>query len=96
MTEQLKGTRRGKQPDSTPFPDASEWERVGQTLRTIRELRGFGPAEFAQEIGISRGHLVAIELGRRKLTNVNLARAAQVLRVEQKAIMLPHLAEVAS
>ena len=37
---------------STPFVE-SDWERVGETLRTLRELRGFEPDEFASAIGIS-------------------------------------------
>lgn len=62
-------------------------ERVGATLKTIRELRGFKPDEFASEIGISRSHLMNIEAGRKKLSEVLLARAANVLQVPQIAIM---------
>ncbi len=69
---------------SRPNP---EWVRVGTTLRTIRELRGFKPDPFASAIGISRPYLANIEAGRKKLTNVLLARAAAELQVEQIAIM---------
>lgn len=62
-------------------------ERVGATLRTMRELRGFKPDEFASEIGISRSHLTNIEQGRKKLSNVLLARSAEVLQVSQISIM---------
>lgn len=71
---------------STPFVE-SDWERVGETLRTLRELRGFKPDEFASAIGISRPYLANIEAGRKKLTNILLAKAANELRVEQIAIM---------
>lgn len=64
-----------------------EWVRVGATLRTLRELRGFKPDPFANEIGISRSYLANIEAGRKKLTNVLLARASTALQVEQIAIM---------
>lgn len=64
-----------------------EWVRIGTTLRTIRELRGFKPDPFASSIGISRPYLANIEVGRKKLTNVLLARAAAQLQVEQIAIM---------
>lgn len=64
-----------------------EWVRIGTTLRTIRELRGFKPDPFASSIGISRPYLANIEAGRKKLTNVLLARAAAQLQVEQIAIM---------
>lgn len=66
-----------------------EWARIGATLRTIRELRGFKPDPFASEIGISRPYLANIEAGRKKLTDVLLARAAKALAVEQIAIMRP-------
>lgn len=66
-----------------------EWVRVGTTLRTIRELRGFKPDEFASAIDISRPYLANIEAGRKKLTDVLLARAAAKLQVDQIAIMYP-------
>lgn len=73
---------------STPFEE-DEWERVGATLRAFRELRGFNPDEFAKKVGISRPYLVNIEAGRKKLTNILLARVADALRVPQVAIMFP-------
>lgn len=66
-----------------------EWVRVGATLREMREMRGFKPDPFASSIGISRPYLANIEAGRKKLTNVLLARAAAALNVPQIAIMLP-------
>lgn len=76
----------GKGEGRSPFLE-SDWERVGETLRTMRELRGFKPDEFASAIGISRPYLANIEAGRKKLTNILLARAAVLLKVEQIAIM---------
>lgn len=73
-----------------------EWVRVGATLRTIRELRGYKPDPFASTIGISRPYLANIEAGRKKLTNVLLARAAVALDVQQIAIMRPAKEEVAA
>lgn len=69
--------------------DPIDNERVGATLRTLRELRGFKPDDFASEIGISRPYLANIEAGRKKLSDVHLARAAEVLNVKQIAIMRP-------
>lgn len=66
-----------------------EWVRVGATLRTIRELRGYTPDRFASSIDISRPYLANIEAGRKKLTDIILARAAEALNVAQIAIMLP-------
>ena len=59
------------------------------TLKSLRELRGFKPGEFADAVGISRPYLVNIEAGRKKLTNVLLARMADTLAVPQIAIMRP-------
>ena len=66
-----------------------EDRRVGATLRHFRELRGYKSDQFAEMLGISRPYLANIEAGRRALSNVLLARAAELLRVEQVAIMLP-------
>ncbi|UXE05013.1 Cro protein [Gordonia phage Lton] len=70
-----------------------ERERVGVTLRTLRELRGYKPDEFANAIGISRPYLANIEAGRKNLTNVLLARAAKALDVPQIAIRRPDVEE---
>lgn len=78
--------RQGKQPTSSPIPKEDQ-VRVGATIRTMREMRGFKPDEFANEVGISRPYLVNIEAGRKKLTNINLARVADALRVPQISIM---------
>lgn len=75
-------------PKKAEMPDP-EWARVGATLRILRETRGFKPDPFASSIGISRPYLANIEAGRKKLTNVLLARAAAALDVPQIAIMLP-------
>lgn len=77
MPKELTGTSR------------AEDRRIGATLRHFRELRGYKPEQFAQQIGISRPYLANIEAGRRALSNVLLSRAAEALRVEQVAIMLP-------
>ena len=65
----------------------SEAQRVGATLRTIREIRGFTVDELAREIGISRPYLANIEAGRKPLSDILLARAATALKVRQLAIM---------
>lgn len=77
MPQELTGTSR------------AEDRRIGATLRHFRELRGYKPEQFADLLGISRPYLANIEAGRRTLSNVLLARAAEHLRVEQVAIMLP-------
>ena len=67
--------------------ELAERERIGATIKTYRELRGFTPDEFANEVGISRPYLANIEAGRKPLTEILLARAAKVLDVRQVAIV---------
>lgn len=76
-------------------------ERIGATLRMARELRGLKVDELATRMGISRAYLANIEAGRKRLSNVLLARAAAELKVKQIAIARAEtdpalLAEVAS
>lgn len=75
---------------------AADHQRVGATLRTLRELRGFTVDELATEMGISRPYLAHIEAGRKSLSEVLLARAAQALRVRQLAIMRSDVDETAA
>jgi len=65
--------------------------RVGATLRTLRNMRGWELGDFATKVGISYSYLSNIEAGRKPLTDKLLARAAQVLEVEQIAIRQPNL-----
>jgi transcriptional regulator with XRE-family HTH domain len=61
--------------------------RIGETLRTIRETKGFKLGEFASELDISYAYLSNIEAGRKRLTPQLLAKAATVLGVRQVAIV---------
>lgn len=70
-------------------PSPPEQVRIGATLRTIRETRGFKLGEFAEELGISYAYLSNIEAGRKRLTPQLLAKAARALDVRQVAIVRP-------
>ncbi len=61
--------------------------RVGETLRTIREIKGFRLGEFAQELDVSYSYWSNIEAGRKRLTPQLLAKAARLLEVRQVAIV---------
>lgn len=65
------------------------WERVGETVRTFREIRGLKPDELANLVGISRPYLANIEAGRKRLTPVLLAKVASALHVSQHSILTP-------
>lgn len=74
-------------PKTGPKKAQEEWARVGATLREFRQMRGLGVNDAANLIPISRGHLANIELGRRPLTPVLLARFAAVYNVPQYSIL---------
>ncbi len=63
------------------------WIRVGQTIRTLRELRGMKPDQLAAAALISRPYMSNIEAGRKPLNDVLLARFADALHVDQIAIL---------
>lgn len=67
--------------------DRAERRRIGATIRTVRQMRGFKPDEFASEIGVSRPYLANIEAGRKPVTEVLLARMSDALMVEQIALI---------
>lgn len=72
-------------PRTTPLD--AEQERIGSTLRTLRELRGHKVGEFAQALGVSYSYLSNIEAGRKRLTPQLLAKAAFLLDVPQGAVI---------
>jgi transcriptional regulator with XRE-family HTH domain len=76
-------------PKTITEAELKERVRVGATLRRIRTLRGWKPDEFANKIGISRSYLANIEAGRKPLTDIHLARCAQVLDCDQIDIKHP-------
>lgn len=67
--------------------EKAERERIGATIRTYREMRGYRPDEFATEILISRPYLANIEAGRKPLTEVLLSRISGALDVRPIAIV---------
>jgi transcriptional regulator with XRE-family HTH domain len=67
----------------------TEQARVGATLKTLRTTRGWRLTEFAEALGVSHSYLANIEAGRKPLTDVLLARAADQLGVPQMAIKNP-------
>lgn len=71
--------------------EAAEAQRVGETVRALREARGITLDQLAAACDISRPHLSNIEAGRRHLTPVLAARIAAALDVRQAAIVRPDL-----
>lgn len=63
-----------------------EQERVGHTLRTIRERYGYTQETFGTELGISRSYISLIESGHKRLNDRLLARCADLLEITPLAI----------
>lgn len=63
-----------------------EKERVGTTLRTIRERYGYTQEAFGTELGISRSYISLIESGHKRLNDRLLARCADLLEITPLAI----------
>jgi transcriptional regulator with XRE-family HTH domain len=76
-------------PKTLTAVEQAERQRVGATLRTLRETRGWKLGDFATQLDISYAYLSNIEAGRKPLTDILLARAARLLGVEQIAIKHP-------
>lgn len=72
--------------------EKAERERVGATLRTLREKEGWKLGDFATQLDISYAYLSNIEAGRKRLPDHLLARAARLLGCKPIAIRHPDVA----
>lgn len=66
---------------------AEERQRIGATVKALREARGATPDQLANYVGISRPLLANIEAGRRRLNYRHLPKIAEYLGVPPIAIM---------
>lgn len=64
-----------------------EWQRVGATLRQMRELRGVKAAELANAVGVSGPYLCNIEAGRKPLTPPLAVKVAEALMVRPMSLL---------
>lgn len=74
-------------PKTLQAAETVERNRIGATLRQLREIRGYKPDELASKVGISRPYLANIEAGRKPLTQILLAKIAAELNVRPSAIV---------
>ncbi len=65
----------------------SETERIGATIRALREGRGITVDELALLCGRSRPHLANIEAGRKRATPQLLRAVADALKVPLLALI---------
>ena len=66
---------------------ATDWQRVGATIRTMREMRGMTQDQLANSALISRAFLANIEAGRKRPSMKAVARIAAALHVPQISII---------
>jgi len=68
-------------------PEGELQQRVGRNLRAYREARGLSQEAFADELGVHRTYMGAIERGERNLTLRSLERIADCLRMDPMELM---------
>ena len=70
-------------------PKDPEKERIGHTIRTIRERHGYSQERFGTDLGISRSYISLIESGHKKLPDHLLYKCAKLLDITPLAIKRP-------
>ena len=64
------------------MPEGELQRRVGRNLRAYRDARGLSQEAFADELGVHRTYMGAIESGERNLTLRSLERIADCLGLD--------------
>lgn len=62
-------------------------QRVGATVKALREAHGWALGKFAVAVGLTHGHLANIEAGRKRLTPERARLIADTLKVPLAAII---------
>lgn len=71
----------------------AELQRVGATIRQMREMRGMTQEQLSNASMLSRAYVANVEAGRKKASQKAVARIADALRVPQISIIVPELDE---
>lgn len=79
----MEQERKGKSPKDP------EKERIGHTIRVIRERHGYSQERFGTDLGISRSYISLIESGHKKLPDRLLYKCAELLDITPLAIKRP-------
>lgn len=76
-------------PSKQRFRD-QQLKALGQTIRTVREARGFSQEDFAAHVGLARTYYGEVERGERNIAALNLIKIALSLDIEV-GILFPSL-----
>jgi len=68
-------------------PEGELQRRVGRNLRAYRDARGLSQEAFADELGVHRTYMGAVERGERNLTLRSLERIADCLGLDPLDLM---------
>lgn len=60
---------------------------VGEMIHAIRKIKGLTQEDLAREVGLSRGQVANIEVGRSDMPLRTLARFAEALGVQMKELI---------
>ena len=60
---------------------------LGRTIRELRKRRGFSQESFADEVGIHRTYMGAVERGERNISIDNIERLAHALGVSAASLL---------
>jgi transcriptional regulator with XRE-family HTH domain len=71
--------------------DRAEQERIGATVRALREARGLTLDDLAAAVGLSRPYLSNIEAGRKRIKAERIPTFAAALGVPPAALIRPDL-----
>ena len=63
-------------------------EKIGNRIRELRKKTGLSQEKFAAKIGMDRTYFASVELGKRKISIVNLEKIAEGLDVSLAELFL--------
>jgi len=63
--------------------------KVGQQIKSVRELRGYSQADLANKLKINRASLSQLESGKQQITVSLIYKLAQVLETDVTTFLLP-------
>lgn len=67
--------------------DESYIKALGQAVREHRKAKGFSQESFADEVGLHRTYMGAIERGEQNLTIKNIVKVADTLGIEPSKLL---------